>query len=358
MRSAGCACTCDARESPDWGSARDKRLRHATKWFTVNGRERAKWIIVTRGTDETSQNWCIYMKSLLNRFVGWLRNDSAEPPFTADVRVDSGFGVLRGAENIFHPTKLVVVVAFGHEASGVVVVEGEDEATRLWHRVAYVYSEKTGLIDHIVATWAKIPNPSNTETIRSPVKEPDYLQNTFGFQQYIASDPLHRMSLDEAEALVSTKLGNPLVYQFDDKEIPYDREGVLVSNELFYIPYTWIRCVGYLVNRATSEVIGLGSGMSVEIQIWAWYRGLKSTNDLEILSVHDRVELESVLREVMGNYRFRTEVAPRIETLPCVVENLPLHYACEQLRRAEINHWYRFRILSKASDSVNRDVPE
>jgi hypothetical protein len=88
--------------------------------------------------------------------------------------------------------------------------------------------------------------------------------------------------------------------------------------------------------------------------IGALYRGIRDDkNDLEIVAVHDMVELESLLREVMGNYRFRTEVKPRIGTLPCLVEDLWLYRVCERLRRAEINNWYRFRIVAPKADAAS-----
>lgn len=288
------------------------------------------------------------MKLLSDRFIDWIRDESAPAPFSADVRVDTGFGICHGAENIFRPRSPVIVVAFGAE-TGVVVVEGEDQVTGLWHRVSYVYSASAAFIDRVCITSAVIPNPSNSDTIGSGVYDSHYLQSVFGFRPYAPSEDQHGMSLNEAEALVSARLGRPLVRRLDEQEVGYDRRGVLASDELFYIPYTWIGCAGYIVERATSTVKPLGSGMGVEEQIWAWYRGIAyDTNDLEILAVHDLVELENLLREIMGNYRFRTEVAPRLATLPCLVEDLRLYPLCERLRRAEINHWFRFRILAKS----------
>lgn len=292
------------------------------------------------------------MKSLLDRFVEWLCNESAEAPFTADVRINSVFGDDRGAENICRVKSPKIVVAFGN-GPGVVVLEGEDEVTGLWYRKSYVYSEKDGLIDHIVLTYSTTFKPSDSTTIRSPVTNPDYLESEFGFRPYSASEAPPGMTLEEAEALLSADISKPLVYQFDDEEISYDRRGALVNDKQFYIPYTWIGCVGYLVDRTTSKVMALGSGIAVETQIWALYRGIRDDhNNLEILAVHDMVELESLLRQVMGNYRFRTEVKPRIGTLPCLVENLRLYPVCEYLRRAEINNWYRFRIVAPKSDGA------
>ncbi|HRI71001.1 MAG TPA: hypothetical protein PK156_42510, partial [Polyangium sp.] len=278
--------------------------------------------------------------------------ESAPSPFAADVRVDTGFGICRGAENIFRPKTPIIVVAFG-DGAGAVVVDGEDEITGLWHRVSYVYSANAALIDNVCITSAIVPNPSNPGTIESRIDDPDYLQSAFGFRPYFPSEAERGMSLDAAEALVSAALGRPLVYQFDDKEVGYDRHRAVVSDDLFYIPYTWIGCAGYIVERATSTVRTLGSGMGVEAQIWAWYRGVAyDRNDLEILAVHDLVELESLLREIMGNYRFRTEVAPRLAALPCLIKNLRLYPVCERLRRAEINNWFRFQIV----DSIDCDI--
>lgn len=114
------------------------------------------------------------MKSLLDRFVDWIRNDPAAPPFAADVRVDTGFGIRRGAEHIFRPKTPVIVIAFGNGA-GVVVVEGEDEVTGLWHRVSYIYSENEALIDRVCITAAIIPHPLNRGTIGSGVDDLQYL---------------------------------------------------------------------------------------------------------------------------------------------------------------------------------------
>lgn len=288
------------------------------------------------------------MKSLLERFVDWLRNDSCESPFVADVRVDTGFGLCRGAENIHRLTSPVIVVAFG-DSTGAVVIEGEDEVTGLWYRQSYVYFEKADFIDRVCITSAIVPNPSNRRSIGYAVGDLHYLQSAFGFRPYSPAEAQRGMSLQEAESLVSGHIGRPLVYQFDNEEFEYNRGGILVSDELYYIPYTWIGCAGYIVERATATVVALGSGIAVETQIWAWYRGLTNVNDLEILAVHDLAELESLLREVMGNWRFRTEVAPRLAVLPCRINDLQLYPVCERLRRAEINNWYRFRVLLRAN---------
>lgn len=291
------------------------------------------------------------MKPLLDRFVDWICNDADVPPCTADVRIDTGFGVCRGAEHLFRPATPVIIAAFGNGV-GAVVVEGEDEITGLWHRVSYVYSANAELIDRVCITSAIIPNPSNLATIGSGVDE-HYLHSVFGFRPYSPSESQRGMSLADAEALVSATVGRPLVYQFDDEEIAYNRQGALVSDELFYIPYIWIGCAGYVVERAASVVRTLGSGIDVESQIWAWYRGVThEPQNLEVMAVHDRVELERLLRELIGNYRFRTEVAPRLGSLPCLIEDLQLYRVCEHLRRAEINNWFQFRIVANESSMV------
>ena len=74
------------------------------------------------------------------------------------------------------------------------------------------------------------------------------------------------MTLAEAKALVEQDRGSPITFKV---------ERVAVNDDLIYLPYTYIGCVGYLVERHSRRAaIFLGSGMLPHVHIWAYYRGL------------------------------------------------------------------------------------
>src|SRR5687767_9706102 len=56
--------------------------------------------------------------------------------------------------------------------------------------------------------------------------------------------------------------------------VSFDREKVLENAELFYFPIVCIGCTGYLVVKATLEIIAFGSYVGSEAHIWAYYQGI------------------------------------------------------------------------------------
>lgn len=122
---------------------------------------------------------------------------------------------------------------------------------------------------------------------------------------------------------------------------------VFENSDLFYVPVTWIECAGFLVLKPTLEVIGLGSNVSVDCQIWAHYRGLditRSWSDLVIEKLCDVSRSRELLREIFGGRRYWNEVAPALEAPPPWRFTVELFHRISELMAAEREHAFEFTI--------------
>ena len=83
--------------------------------------------------------------------------------------------------------------------------------------------------------------------------------------------------------------------------IEYDRSRVIESKDWWYIPYGWIGCFGFFVDKEDAYVDWLGSGMfTIEDCIWAHDRGI--VNEIVDFTVHE-VENVSVLFDLFRYFR-------------------------------------------------------
>ena len=98
-------------------------------------------------------------------------------------------------------------------------------------------------------------------------------------------------------------------------EATFERSDALLNDEIVYVPYGWIGCVGFIVTRSTWTPVLLGSGIPVHVHVWAHYRGFANgetgadrPNDLVITAIKDRNAAQRTLRRV-GN-------VPELDELP------------------------------------------
>lgn len=288
------------------------------------------------------------LESLLRWLTRTGRSEATPGPFAPRVDLDEG-GIRRAVTPSPPRPGTRVVAAHGDDAGGSVVFEDVCDITGLGQRHAWVYSVTAGAIDRIVVTRMTIPGPAGGAPFAA--EDPEYLATAFGYRTYAPAEANAGMSLADAEALVEEHVGRPLRFESDGDggSSPYDRSGVLVSDETYFVPFGWIGCAGHLVDRTTRRVLALGSGISVDDHLWAWHRGIReqdpsSRYHLEILAVHDIVELRRILRAAIRARHFAAEVEPKLTRLPCRFASLKLHGVVPLLRRAEMSGWFSFRI--------------
>lgn len=289
------------------------------------------------------------LESLLRWLTGAAAGEATPGPFAPRVDLDEG-GFRRAATPSLPRPGARVVVAHGDDARGSVVFEDVCDITGLGQRHAWVYSVTAGAIDRIVVTRMTIPDPAGSGAPFA-AEDPEYLATTFGYRRYAPAEADAGMSLADAEGLVEEHVGRPLRGDSDENaaSVSYDRSSVLVSDETYFVPFGWVGCTGHLVDRTTRRVLPLGSGISVDDHLWAWHRGVReqepsSRYDLEILAVHDMVELRRVLREAIRPRHFAAEVESKLTHPPCRFTSLDLLRVVPLLRRAEMSGWFRFRI--------------
>lgn len=282
------------------------------------------------------------MAGVLGKLENWVLGEAgvtASELFAGDVRVDSPLGVGSGAAYLPQPHGARLITSGGDDEFGGLVYEDQDPVTGLWARLSLLYFADSAVVHRLYVQSSAVPTPEQRAAPIFGPEDPAYLQTTFGFRAPRPGGDGQGLSLAEAESLVSHVARRALVYEIDGRFVDYDRDGVLVSDELFYLPFGWIGCAGYLVERKTKRVIALGSALSVDAQIWAWYRGIPlgtgQRNDVEITEVRDRVELTRVLCRLLDGRLVHSQLVPRLQMLPCTIENLNLFFVCEDLRRAE-----------------------
>lgn len=94
-----------------------------------------------------------------------------------------------------------------------------------------------------------------------------------------------------------------LQHRFSDPtldEAVFDR--VLANDDLLYVHFAQIGCVGLLTERGARRIWWLATPMSLDTYLWAYYRGfaLDETNALVITSVRD---INATIRVLMAGLR-------------------------------------------------------
>jgi hypothetical protein len=106
-----------------------------------------------------------------DRLLAWFRlEDEGEQlnefhsVFTPDAKLD---GELSPWDEVLPMLKVTAslrdvrpLVSEGNPANGVVVIEGRDPVTELWHRQAWAFSAQDGLISRVISTTSQgLPSP-------------------------------------------------------------------------------------------------------------------------------------------------------------------------------------------------------
>jgi hypothetical protein len=152
------------------------------------------------------------------------------------------------------------------------------------------------------------------------------------------------MTWDEALARVAAKVGHP---------IEVTQEGACESATWWYVPYTWIGCSGYFVDKADGLVTELGSCHPVDLDFWAHDRGFRYPCDVIIERVHDLAGtitfLQSVLAYPEANQRPRrgwssAALTRTLSALPCRFRHQELWFQLPDFRERALPSLFEYRL--------------
>jgi hypothetical protein len=171
----------------------------------------------------------------------------------------------------------------------------------------------------------------------------EYLAKKFGFRGYSAGEEAVGMGLAEAKALVEKDRGHP---------ISFSPEGVMLNDDLFYIPPARsgcvMGCVGYLVGRRSGRVMFLQSGILPHVRIWALYRGFfdcKGLGDtLLIRAVHNLEKTRELLTTVLRSNIAARELGQKLHNPPCVFRRVYVGSYIREFMEAEEKGYFDFEV--------------
>lgn len=157
---------------------------------------------------------------------------------------------------------------------------------------------------------------------------------------YLAGFDLRAPRLDDLEVV---RRAAAAVFAYLEREEPFEFDRALLNDDLVYIPIGWIGCIGFLVERSSGSAILLGSGIGLNVHVWAYYRGFADgedsasrRNDLIITSICDPHATRRVLRRIVRS--------ADLDRLPLRVCDVDLYFLRNDLWKAELKGAFTFRI--------------
>jgi hypothetical protein len=175
-----------------------------------------------------------------------------------------------------------------------------------------------------------------------------YLADKFGFRRYSAAEESRGMGLAEAKLLVE---------QFEGRSITFDPKRVAINDDLIYVPYTYIGCVGYLVERRSKRVGLLGSGTLPHKQIWAYYRGFANgrtgterLQTLVIRAIRDPEKTREVLWAFLRRDASTRALAKELDNPPCVAREVDLRFFINRFFEAEEKGYFDFEVYPRGAE--------
>ncbi len=155
-----------------------------------------------------------------------------------------------------------------------------------------------------------------------------------------------------------------------ETEFSCDDSEAIEAPEWWYIPYGWIGCAGFIIDKADGYINQLGSCHSLDDCFWAHNRGIKyGYADLTITQVNDRegtidtlmkmgnrAPLNPIPNKSDGNDERRTfwtreELGQQIDDLPVTFDNQHLWFTIPALRRADENAFCNFEVTRGTWDA-------
>jgi len=171
--------------------------------------------------------------------------------------------------------------------------------------------------------------------------------------------PLAEPSTDllvELEAAVERAVGEPPFRL----SLSYAREDILESDTAYYLPVTCVGSCGLLVTKRSREVIQFGSFVGAGTHVWAWLRGIEFStdraNDIVIESVSAPFEARQALKRVWPGAT--ADLRDQLAQPPFRIRNQQLYWSIRELRQAEAEGWFEFRVEPPTPDSSTGDDRE
>ena len=226
------------------------------------------------------------------------------------------------------PLEAVLVHATCDDASLTTVIEAVDEVTGSSLRESWTFVIEAGFVQKTIVCRGG-PLIQARPALAYRQVEP-YLA---GFDLRYP-EPADEAVLRRAADVVSKREGREAVFEHAD---------VLLNEDIVYVPYTWIGCVGFLVDRATWTPVLLGSGIPLRVHVWARYRGFadgdtsaERLNDLVVTAVNNRAATRQALARLRN--------LPDLDRLPFRLRNIDLYFSREALWKAELKGDFRFQV--------------
>jgi hypothetical protein len=150
-----------------------------------------------------------------------------------------------------------------------------------------------------------------------------------------ADDPARvPMTFEEVAVRVAAYLGEPVRVGDEREKGVFDATEALEAETWWYVPYAWIGCCGFVVEKATGQVHQMGSNAGLETYLWAQSQGLLwERADLVIDAVRDRDVAIRWLQRVVcvptGDHH--PLYGPGAEELATMLADLPLRFPAQQI---------------------------
>ncbi len=157
-------------------------------------------------------------------------------------------------------------------------------------------------------------------------------------------------------------------------EIEFHDDEVVESESWWYIPFVWMGCAGYIIDKRDGYINQLGSCHPLDLCFWAHERNIKySYSDLVVSKITNLTETIATLKRLgnsapinpirnksddSGNRnRFLTDsdIEKHLASLPAVFENQFLWFTIPALKKSEDAGDFEFAITRGSWDCATTD---
>ncbi|WP_395744194.1 hypothetical protein [Prosthecobacter sp.] len=126
-------------------------------------------------------------------------------------------------------------------------------------------------------------------------------------------------------------------------EVIFDDTNILASPRWWYIPFVWVGCSGFIVDRKSGHVNHLGSCHGLDLCFWAQDQGIVAGDtDFVIHEIRDMEYAQSVVRGFVhpnstaeqARHYTKIEAAQALESLPAEFLSHELWFSFDAIREA------------------------
>jgi hypothetical protein len=125
-----------------------------------------------------------------------------------------------------------------------------------------------------------------------------------------------------------------------DRTVAVDPAGVVEGAAWWYLPITWIGCVGLLVDKVTRRASVLGSAIALDDWLWAANQGYREPSDLVLDAVLDRAWTLALVDRLQPDGLVelppRKKLAPTERTEAVLAQRRSQRDAIAQLRKQQL----------------------